>query len=82
MDDDQEIQWDLPRLADKVDGLDARLYKLQGQVAELGGARRSSDDAGSPKAVRLTVWPAIETDELENAGRVGRWVAGTLCGRR
>ena len=73
MDDDQEIQWDLPRLVDKVDGLDARLYKLQGQVAELCGARRSSDDAGSPKVVRLNVWPAIETEELEN---LAKWVDG------
>jgi len=73
VDDNQEIQWDLPRLADKVDGLDARLYKLQRQVAELCGARRSYDDGGSSKVVRLTVWPAIETAELE---KLAEWVDG------
>jgi len=73
VDDDQDIQWDLPRLADRVDGLDARLYKLEGQVAELCGARRSSDDSGSPNVVRLTVWHAMEPEELEN---LAKWVDG------
>jgi hypothetical protein len=74
VDDDQPPPSDRDHLADRIDGLDARVSSLERRFDELSGDRRSPNDAGPPVVVWQNLSPANETEELEKLAEWADWL--------